>query len=78
MGLTTLSGARDCVISADLSSRREYLAINPRGQVPALVDGDVRIYESVAIVEYLERRYPEPPLIPSEPKADGDLLSPDR
>jgi glutathione S-transferase len=28
----------------------EYLAINPRGQVPALVDGDVRVYESVAIV----------------------------
>ncbi len=46
----------------------EYLAINPRGQVPALVDGDVRIYESVAIVEYLERRYPNPSLIPSEPK----------
>jgi glutathione S-transferase len=44
-----------------------FLAINPRGQVPALVDGDVRMYESVAIVQYLEYRYPEPPLIPSEP-----------
>ena len=47
----------------------EYLAINPRGQVPALVDGDVCVYESVAIVHYLEYRYPEPSLIPSEPKA---------
>jgi glutathione S-transferase len=47
----------------------EYLAINPRGQVPALVDGDVRVYESVAIVHYLERRYPEPSLIPNEPRA---------
>lgn len=47
----------------------EYLAVNPRGQVPALVDGDVKIYESVAIVEYLEHRYPEPSLIPAEPKA---------
>jgi glutathione S-transferase len=49
--------------------KREYLAINPRGQVPALVDGNVRIYESVAIVHYLEHRYPQPSLIPSEPKA---------
>jgi glutathione S-transferase len=46
-----------------------FLAINPRGQVPALVDGDVRIYESVAIVQYLEFRYPKPSLIPSEPGA---------
>jgi glutathione S-transferase len=43
----------------------DFLAINPRGQVPALVDGDVRIYESVAIVQYLEYRYPDPPLIRS-------------
>jgi len=47
----------------------EYLAINPRGQVPALVDGEVCIYESVAIVHYLEHRYPAPSLIPTEPKA---------
>jgi glutathione S-transferase len=47
----------------------EYLAINPRAQVPALVDGDVRVYESVAIVHYLEHRYPEPSLIPNEPRA---------
>lgn len=46
----------------------EYLAINPRGQVPALVDGDICIYESVAIVEYLERRYPKPSLIPEGPR----------
>ncbi len=60
-------------VKVDLFKREHkqpgYLAINPRGQVPALVDGDVRLYESVAIVEYLERRYPEPSLIPSEPKA---------
>src|SRR4029077_16235145 len=49
--------------------RPEYLVINPRGQVPALVDGDVRIYESVAIVHSLEHRTPEPSLIPSAPKA---------
>jgi glutathione S-transferase len=46
-----------------------YLAINPRGQVPCIVDGDIRVYESVAIVQYLEHRYAEPPLIPREPVA---------
>ncbi len=45
-----------------------FLALNPRGQVPTLVDGDIRIYESVAIVQYLEHRYPTPSLIPSSPK----------
>ena len=45
-----------------------FLKINPRGQVPALVEGDARIYESVAIAQYLEYRYPEPSLTPSEPE----------
>ncbi|WP_428382510.1 glutathione S-transferase family protein [Nevskia ramosa] len=46
----------------------EFLAINPRGQVPALVDGEITVYESVAVVQYLELRHPNPPLIPSDPK----------
>jgi glutathione S-transferase len=37
----------------------EYLAINPRGKVPAIVDGSLRLYESAAIVEYLEDAYPD-------------------
>jgi glutathione S-transferase len=36
-----------------------FLAINPRGKVPAIVDEEVTLYESNAIVEYLEERYPE-------------------
>ena len=47
----------------------EFLAINPRGQVPALVDADVCVYESVAIVQYLEYRYPTPSLTPSDPQS---------
>ena len=31
----------------------EYLAINPHGKVPALVDGELKIYESAAIIRYL-------------------------
>ncbi|MEM6296453.1 MAG: glutathione S-transferase family protein [Myxococcota bacterium] len=40
----------------------EYLAINPRGKVPALVDGDTVVTESLAILAYLDRKVPSPPL----------------
>jgi glutathione S-transferase len=45
----------------------EHLARNPRGKVPALTDGGLSLYESTAIVEYLEERYPEHPLLPADP-----------
>ena len=40
------------------------LAINPKGQVPTLVDGEIALYDSTIILEYLEERYPNPPLYP--------------
>jgi len=40
----------------------EYLAMNPHGKVPVLTDGNTTIYESLAILAYLERKYPEKPL----------------
>lgn len=46
----------------------EMLAINPKGQVPVLIDGDVSVYDSTLILEYLEERYPEPPLYPRDLK----------
>jgi len=42
----------------------EYLALNPRGKVPVLVDGDIPLYESLAILHYLEFAYPDHPLFP--------------
>ncbi|MGE5303567.1 MAG: glutathione S-transferase family protein [Alphaproteobacteria bacterium] len=39
-----------------------YLALNPRGKVPTLKDGDFVVYESLAIMAYLDRKYPDPPL----------------
>lgn len=42
----------------------EVLRINPKQQVPVLVDGDVEIFDSTQIFEYLEDRWPEPPLWP--------------
>lgn len=42
-----------------------YLALNPYGRVPTLVDGDFVIYESSAIMDYVEQTFPEPALVPS-------------
>lgn len=44
-----------------------YLAVNPRGRVPAIVDDDYTLWESAAIVEYLDQRHPDPPLFPRSP-----------
>jgi glutathione S-transferase len=43
----------------------DVVALNPKKQVPVLVDGDVVVYDSTLIFEYLEERYPEPPLYPA-------------
>jgi len=43
----------------------DVVALNPKGQVPVLVDGEVVVYDSTLILEYLEERCPEPPLHPS-------------
>lgn len=44
-----------------------YLALNPQGLVPALeVDGAV-LTQSIAICDYLDEAYPEPPLLPADP-----------
>lgn len=45
----------------------EYLALNPRGKVPAVRDGDVVVYESLACVAYVDRKHPEPPLFGRTP-----------
>lgn len=46
-----------------------YLAINPRGRVPSIVHDDFALYESTAIVEYLDDTFPEPPLLPVDRQA---------
>jgi len=42
----------------------EVVRINPKRQVPVLVDGDVELFDSTQLFEYLEDRWPEPPLWP--------------
>jgi len=48
--------------------KAEFIALNPRHQVPVLVDGDFVLYESNAIVEYLDEAYPGTgaPLFPGD------------
>ena len=61
-------------VSIDLLKGRqntgEYLAVNPQGVVPALVpdDGGPPLFQSLAILEYLEETRPEPPLLPRDPR----------
>jgi glutathione S-transferase len=45
----------------------EYLAINPVGKVPALIDDGIVVHDSTIINEYLEDKYPNPPLLPRDP-----------
>jgi len=42
-----------------------FLEANPRGEVPALVEGAVSIFDSTIILEYIEDRWPDPPLLPA-------------
>jgi len=46
-----------------------FNAANPRREVPALLDGDVAVFDSTIILEYIEDRWPTPPLLPDSPPA---------
>jgi glutathione S-transferase/RNA polymerase-associated protein len=46
----------------------EFLKASPRGEVPALVDGDFAVFDSTVILEYIEDAYPSPALLPREAK----------
>ncbi|MGA7777513.1 MAG: maleylacetoacetate isomerase [Paraburkholderia sp.] len=53
----------------------DYVAnINPSATVPALVDDDFKLGQSLAILDYLDQKYPEPRLIPLEPLLRARVL----
>ena len=45
----------------------DYRRLNPQGLVPTLQTGEHMLTQSLAIIEYLEERFPEPPLLPADP-----------
>lgn len=61
--------AFDTVATSLIDNRQrspEYLSLNPQGLVPALATDGAVISQSLAIIEYLDERYPEPPLLPQD------------
>lgn len=69
-----LKGLRAEEVSIDLLKGRQnsedYLALNPQGVVPALIldEGGPPLFQSLAILEYLEETRPEPALLPKDPR----------
>ena len=47
----------------------EFRAVNPRGQVPTILHDGFALWESMAIVEYLEEQYPQKPLLPKDARS---------
>jgi glutathione S-transferase len=47
----------------------EFIKINPFHHIPVVVDDGFRVVESLAIMDYLETKYPKPIMLPSEPQA---------
>lgn len=51
------------------ASRAEIRKYSPSGKVPALIDGDITVWESLAVCEYLAGKFPEKQLWPADPAA---------
>ncbi|MBV8222996.1 MAG: maleylacetoacetate isomerase, partial [Candidatus Eremiobacteraeota bacterium] len=62
-------------LRAPASAQRSaaFLALNPQGLVPVLVDGERTIPQSLAIIEYLDETRPDPPLLPAAPAARAEV-----
>ena len=52
----------------------QMLAMNPRGRLPVLRDNDYVVFESVAVLYYLDRKYPDPPIFGRSPEEGGVIL----
>jgi maleylacetoacetate isomerase len=83
-----LKGLKAELITLDLMKgdqfADDYRAINPEGVVPSLIDGDgPPLVQSLAILEYLDEKYPSPPLLPKDlrdrahARAIGQMLAMD-
>ena len=67
--------AKETPLAKEAQKSPEYLAVNPRGKVPALsVDGEV-ITENTAILTYIGKRFPKTMMLPEEPIAQARCIS---
>jgi glutathione S-transferase len=67
--------AKETLLSKNAHKSPEYLAVNPRGKVPALVvDGEL-LTENTAILTYIGKRYPHTKMLPEEPLAQAKCIS---
>jgi RNA polymerase-associated protein len=57
----------DILDSDPLHLPEDVVEVNPYGTLPTLLDRDLALYESRIIMEYLDERYPHPPLLPIDP-----------
>lgn len=66
----------DVVDADERSLPEDVVALNPESKLPTLVDRDLVLYESTVIMEYLDERFPHPPLLPVYPvaRANSRLL----
>ena len=61
------------IIDVDLLNKPDELAdVNPYNELPALVDRDLVLYEPNVMMEYLDERFPHPPLLPVYPVARAE------
>lgn len=51
----------------------DFLALNPRGKVPVITEGEFTLAESMAIIAYLDRQYPATPLLGTTPQETGQI-----
>lgn len=56
------------------NSTPDFMEASPFKKMPALVDGDYRLADSSAIIHYLEAKFPEPELIPADPRERGRTI----
>ena len=62
-------------LTMGVQSSAEYLAINPQGLVPALAIDGLLLTQSLAIIDYLDAQYKDPPMVSSDPAARSRTLA---
>ena len=57
----------DVVFDSDKQVEETVAELNPYGETPTLADRDLVLYDGIVVSEYLDERFPHPPLMPSDP-----------